>query len=443
MSHLNPSHVLPRTDAEQRADRYPALDVNLMAQITSRSQLNSAWLRVRANKGAGGIDGVAIDSFVEWFQSHAELIMEQLLNGTYQPQPVKRIAIPKPDSGERLLGIPTILDRIIQQSIVMTLEPLLDPTFSDSSFSFRPNRSAHHAITHLREGIQSGRKMAVDIDLSKFFDRVDHDVLMSLLAQQIKDKAVLKLIGRYLRAGISDNGNLIASCQGVPQGGPLSPLLSNIVLNVLDRELESRRHYFARYADDFMILVRSKRAGNRVLASITRFLETRLKLKVNTEKSHVDAIHKCQFLGFTFRGKHLQIAPKALSRFKQRVRQLSSRTWSVPMQFKIAKLSQYLRGWINYYGIANCYQLCVDLDHWIRRRIRMCYWKLWRRVRTRVSNLLSLGVPSSLAITTGSSRKSYWHSSKSPGINMGLSVEWLTNQGLVSLRSQWITFHHG
>ena len=443
MSHLNPSHALPRTDVGQRVDRYPALGANLMAQIGARSQLNAAWLRVRANKGAGGIDGVTIDTFVEWFKPQAEHVREQLCNGTYQPQPVMRIAIPKPGGDQRLLGIPTILDRIIQQSIVMTLEPMLDPLFSESSYGFRPNRSTHHAITHLRKGIKSGRKIAVDIDLSKFFDRVNHDVLMSLLAQRIKDKAVLKLIGRYLRAGINDNGELLASRQGVPQGGPLSPLLSNIVLDVLDQELERRHHYFARYADDFMILVKSKRAGNRVLASITRFLERRLKLQVNSEKSHVDAIHKCQFLGFTFRGNHLLIAPKSLARFKQRVRQLSSRTWGASMQWKIAKLNRYLRGWINYFGIANGYQLCVDLDHWIRRRIRMCYWKQWRRARTRVSKLISLGVPTSLSITTGSSRKGYWHSAKSPGINMGLSLEWLEKQGLVSLRKQWITLHHG
>ena len=443
MSHLNPSHVQTRTDAAQRADRYPALSVNLMAQITSRSQLNAAWQRVRANKGAGGVDGVTIDHFVEWFQPQADLVRAQLQNGTYQPQPVKRVTIPKPNGGERLLGIPTILDRIIQQSIVMTLEPILDPLFSESSFGFRPNRSTHHALNHLRKGIQSGRKIAVDIDLSKFFDCVDHDVLMSLLAHRIKDKAVLKLIGRYLRAGISDNGKIQASRQGVPQGGPLSPLLSNIVLDVLDKELEHRHHHFARYADDFMILVTSKRAGHRVQASITRFLEARLKLNVNTEKSHVDDIRKCQFLGFTFKGKHLLIAPQPLANFKQRVRQLSSRTWGVSMRKKIARLSQYLRGWINYYGIANSYQLCVELDHWIRRRIRMCYWKQWRRVRTRVSKLISLGVPTHLSITTGSSRKGYWHSAKSPGINMGISIEWLNKQGLVSLRNQWITLHHG
>ncbi|KKL47151.1 hypothetical protein LCGC14_2338410 [marine sediment metagenome] len=443
MSDLNSSDALPRADADQRLDRYPALGVNLMAQITSRSSLNAAWKRVRANKGAGGIDGVTIDSFIEWYKPRGDLVREQLINGTYQPQPVLRVTIPKPDGGERLLGIPTVLDRIIQQSIVMTLEPYVDPSFSDSSYGFRPSRSAHDAIHQIRTGINGGRKVAVDVDLSKFFDRVNHDVLMQLLAKRIDDKAVLKLIGRYLRAGVSENTMITASCKGVPQGGPLSPLLSNVVLDVLDKELESRGHHFARYADDFMILVKSERAGKRVLSSITRFLESRLKLKVNTQKSHVVKIHKSQFLGFTFREKHLQIHPKSLQRFKRRVRELTSRTWGVSMGTKIAKLSRYLRGWVNYYGIANCYQSCVDLDHWIRRRIRMCYWKQWRRVRTKVRKLLSLGVPTHIAVTTGSSRKGYWHSAKTPGINMGLSNAWLENQGLVSLRSQWITLHHG
>jgi len=443
MSDLAASHALPRADDEQRLDKYPALGVNLMAQITSRSRLNAAWKRVRANKGAGGVDGVTIDTFIEWFKPRAQAVQEQLTNGTYQPLPVERVTIPKPEGGERHLGIPTVLDRIIQQSIVMTLEPYIDSSFSDASYGFRPNRSAHDAIDKIRSGINAGRKVAVDVDLSKFFDRVNHDVLMHLLAKDIDDKAVLELIGRYLRSGVSENGKIVVSRKGVPQGGPLSPLLSNIVLDVLDKELESRGHHFSRYADDFMILVKSQRAGERVLSSITRFLSERLKLNVNAEKSQVVNYHRSQFLGFTFRGKHLQIHPKSLQRFKQRVRKLTSRTWGVGMSTKIVKLSRYLRGWIQYYGIANSYQICTDLDHWIRRRLRMCYWKQWRRVRTKVSKLLSLGVPTTLSVTTGSSRKGYWHSAKTPGINWGLSNEWLLKQGLVSLRSQWITLHYG
>lgn len=443
MSDLRSSQLPAGTEDSQRLDGYPALGVNLMSHITSSSSLNDAWKRVRANKGAGGVDGVTIDTFVEWYKPRAKAVIEQLTNGNYQPEPVARVAILKPDGGERLLGIPTVLDRIIQQSIVMTLEPYIDPSFSDSSYGFRPKRSAHDAIDKIRAGIKDGRKVAVDVDLSKFFDRVNHDVLMHLLARRIDDKAVLKLIGRYLRAGVSENGKIQASRQGVPQGGPLSPLLSNIVLDELDKELESRGHHFARYADDFMILVKSKRAGDRVMSSVTRFLNRRLKLTVNTEKSQVVKIHKSQFLGFTFRGKYLQVHPKSLQRFKRKVRELSSRTWGVAMKTKIAKLSRYLRGWINYYGIANGYQLCVDLDHWIRRRIRMCYWKQWRRARTKVGKLLSLGVPKHIAVPTGSSRKGYWHSAKTPGINMGLSNKWLEDQGLVSLRGQWITLHYG
>ncbi len=275
MSDWNKTYALPRAVFVRRLDRYPALGVNLMAQIVSRDRLNTAWQRVRANKGAGGIDGVSIDAFNQWFKPRSQAVLEQLTNGTYQPQPVLRVVIPKPDGGERLLGIPTVLDRIIQQSIVIALEPYIDPSFSDSSYGFRPNRSAHDAIKKIRAGISANRKVAVDVDLSKFFDRVNHDVLMRLLAQRIDDKAVLKLIGRYLRSGVCENGKITASTEGVPQGGPLSPLLSNIVLDVLDKELESRGHHFARYADGFMILVKSMRAGERVMRSVVNFLETR------------------------------------------------------------------------------------------------------------------------------------------------------------------------
>jgi RNA-directed DNA polymerase len=286
-------------------------------------------------------------------------------------------------------------------------------------------------------------RVAVDIDLAKFFDRVNHDKLMTLLGRRLRDKGLLQLIGRYLRAGIMDGNSLLPSYAGVPQGGPLSPLLSNIMLDPLDKELEQRGHSFARYADDLIILVKSSRAGARVLRSITRFIEDELKLKVNNEKSQVVESRQCKFLGFSFRGQHIRWHDRSVQKFKQRVRELTHRSWGVSVDTKIREVSIYLRGWINYYGIANQYQQCVDLDHWIRRRIRMCYWKQWGRPRTKIRNLIKLDLPVTAAVACGRSSKSWWHSSRSHGINAALGIEYLKQQGLFSLREGWIALHHG
>jgi len=406
------------------------------------ANLKRAWKQVRVNKGASGIDGVTIEQFIDWASQHWRQCEAQLLSGAYHPQPVKRVEIDKPDGGIRLLGIPTVFDRVIQQAITQRLSPIFDPTFSNYSYGFRPARNASQAVTQVSGYIKQNRKIAVDVDLSKFFDRVDHDLLMTKLAVKIKDKRLMKLIGRYLRAGIMVNGKLNLSTEGVPQGGPLSPLLSNIMLDSLDKELEQRNHKFTRYADDFIILVKSKRAGKRVLKSISRYLEMRLKLKVNTDKSQVVKVNQSKFLGFTFSRGNIKWHNKTVHRFKQKVRELSNRNWGVSMQYQLSELTHYLRGWINYYGIANAYQQCVDLDHWIRRRVRMCYWRQWRKPRTKVTNLLRRGVSETWALTCGSTRKGPWRSSKTPGIQQALSNNYLKEEGLYSLREGWIKVHY-
>ena len=427
----------------QRTGSQTALNNNLMDLILSRPNMERAWKRVRANKGAPGIDGLTIDKFPAYFHEHGDVIIESIRLGQYRPYPVRRVYIEKDDGSQRALGIPTVFDRTIQQAIVQVIMPSIDLEFSDFSFGFRPQRSQHQAVRKVQSFIAEGRKIAVDVDLSKFFDRVNHDLLMTQLGKRIHDKALLQLISRYLRAGVVENGVLLESREGVPQGGPLSPFLSNVVLDLLDKELEHRNHRFARYADDFIILVKSKRAGERVLSSITRFVERDLKLKVNDQKSQVGPINKCKFLGFTFHGKYLRWHPKAIAKFKHEVRLLTGRSWGVSMEERLNALTKYLRGWINYFGIANQYQYSVDLDYWIRRRIRMCYWKQWRRPRTKVRNLLKLGVHKKLAIACGITSKSYWHSARTEGIQKGLTNKYLEDQGLYSLKDRWVVIHHG
>jgi len=442
MFHLHNSTTPTGAYFEQRVDMQPALNFDLFSQVFAASNLKRAWKQVRSNKGAAGVDGLRIDEFIEWAQLHWKQCQLKLFDETYQPSPVRRVEIDKPDGGIRLLGIPTVLDRVIQQAITQILSPIFDPTFSENSFGFRPKRSAGEAVKQVQRLIKQKRCIAVDVDLSKFFDRVDHDLMMTKLAVLIHDKRLLALIGRYLRAGIIDKGQTFPSTQGVPQGGPLSPLLSNILLDSLDKELEHRGHQFARYADDFIILVKSKRAGERVLASVSRYLETRLKLIVNTQKSQVVKVSQSKFLGFAFSGGRIKWHSKTLHKFKQKVRELSNRNWGVSMRYQLFKLSQYLRGWINYFGIANCYQECVELDCWIRRRVRMCYWRQWRKPRTKVANLLKRGVRIQCAVGCGITSKGPWRSSKTPGINEAISNDYLIKEGLYSLLNGWIKVHY-
>jgi len=421
--------------------KLPSQPISL-ERIVATDNIAMAWKKVKSNRGAPGIDGVTIEDFPYQFRECWPEIRTAILGGSYKPKPVKRVEIEKPDGGIRPLGIPSVLDRVIQQAITQVMEPTFDYYFSESSFGFRPNRSAHGAIRRVQSYIREGRKIAVDADLSKFFDRVSHDVLMARVSRRIDDKRVLKLIGKYLRAGVVINNRLHATPLGVPQGGPLSPLLANIMLDDLDKELEKRGHRFCRYADDFIILVRSHRAGKRVMKSIRYFLESRLKLLVNEQKSKVVHVEKCSFLGFTFKRGKIRWTDKSFQKFKRRIRELTGRSWRVSMDFRMMKLGQYIRGWINYFGIAEYYRPIPGIDEWIRRRVRMCYWKQWRYARTKVRNLLKLGTNKRHAILSALSRKSYWHMSRTLATQSGMTNQWLFDQGLVSIKKLWSKIHY-
>jgi RNA-directed DNA polymerase len=438
MNNSDPSMNPDGGDGVWRADREPALD-NLMERILARPNLIQAWVRVKANKGAPGSDGMTLEDFTAYAQEHWQEIRQSLRDGSYQPRPVRRVVIPKPHgNGERKLGVPCVIDRVIQQAILQVLTPIVDPSFSESSFGSRPKRSAHGAIHQVKSFVKSGYRMVVDLDLEKFFDTVNHDVLMARVARKVTDKVLLGLIGRYLRAGGMVGGTVEPTEWGTPQGSPLSPLLSNILLDDLDKELEARGHRFVRYVDDLVILVKSKRAGQRVMANISDYLTHKLKLKVNREKSRVVKIEGLNYLGFTFRGIRIFVSDQAMKDFKYRLRGLTSRSWGVSMAERIARLNRYLRGWMNYFGISQHYSPIEELDGWLRRRIRMCYWKQWRRPRTRIGNLLKLGTSKRQAIMTGISRKGYWRLSKTLATHTGMTNAWLDQQGLLSIRQLWM-----
>ena len=414
----------------------------LLERILSTENVSEAWRQVRANKGAPGIDGVTVEDFPLTFREYWPEIRSTLFEGAYVPSPVLRVEIPKPDGSKRPLGIPTVLDRVIQQSIARVLGQIFDPCFSESSCGFRPGRSAHDGVRQVKQFIEQGYTMAVDMDLSKFFDTVNHDVLMDRVSRRIEDKRVLRLIGKYLRAGVMVNGRLQVTPTGVPQGGPLSPLLANILLDDLDKELEKRGHCFVRYADDFIIMVKSLSAGQRVMDSIRRFLERKLRLKVNEKKSKVGLVEECGFLGFDFvRGK-IRWSDKAFREFKRRIRQFTGRSWFVSMEYRLSKLAEYVRGWMNYYGISEYYRPIPIVDEWLRRRIRMCYWKQWRYVRTKVRHLLKLGTSKRHAILTGLSRKGPWHLARTLATQVGMTNKWLSEQGLISVKEQWVKIHY-
>ncbi len=417
-------------------------DENLLMRIFSKENMVEAWKRVKSNQGAPGVDGISIEQFPEHTRPLWAQIRQSLLAGTYQPQPVKRVEIPKATGGTRPLGIPTVLDRLIQQAIAQVLSPIFDPGFSESSFGFRPGRSAHHAVYQAREYIREGCRIVVDVDLSKFFDTVHHDVLMLRVARKVRDRRVLRLIGKYLRAGVIVNGRLQETLLGVPQGGPLSPLLANILLDDLDKELEKRGHRFARYADDFMILVRSERAGKRVMESLKRFLENRLKLRINQEKSRVVPTNQAKFLGFIFRGTRIVWSEKAFLECKRRIRELTGRSWFVSMDYRYKKLAEYLRGWMNYFGISEYYHPIPEIDHWLRRRLRMCYLKQWRKAKTKVRELRRLGTSLATAISVAISRKGPWRLAKTLATQTGMTNRWLKDQGLLSVKDLWVNIHY-
>jgi RNA-directed DNA polymerase len=426
----------------RRVMEQPDPNENLLERVLSRDNVQKAWKRVKANKGVPGIDNMSIDDFPEFARAQWDNIRDSLMAGTYQPSPVKRVEIPKPTGGKRPLGIPTVLDRLIQQAMYQVMMPIFDPDFSEFSYGFRPGRSAHDAVRKAREYLREGCRIAVDMDLSKFFDTVNHDVLMHRVARKIRDKRILRLIGKYLRAGVVIKGRLQKSREGVPQGGPLSPLLANILLDDLDKELEKRGHRFVRYADDFVILVRTQRAGLRVKESVTRFLERKLKLKVNQDKSRVSSTDNTNFLGFTFKGTKIRWSDKAFLEFKRRVKRLTGRSWFVSMEYRYKKLSQYIRGWMNYFGISEYYRPIPEIDQWLRRRMRMCYWKQWRRPRTKIRNLRKLGTSLKAALDVGLSRKGPWRLARTLATQTGMTNKWLKEQGLVSVKERWVNIHY-
>jgi len=409
-------------------------------QILSRENMLLALKRVEQNKGSHGVDMMPVQILRQHIIENWTSIREAILEGAYEPKPVRRVEIPKPDGGVRLLGIPTVTDRLIQQAIAQVLSQVYDPTFSEHSYGFRPNRSAHEAVRKAKGYIKDGYRWVVDMDLEKFFDKVNHDRLMSTLARRIKDKPLLKLIRKYLQAGVMINGVVSSAEEGTPQGGPLSPLLSNIVLDELDKELEARGHKFVRYADDCNIYVKSKRAGERTMASVQRFIENKLRLKVNEKKSAVDRPWKRKFLGFSFtmsKEPKVRIAKESIKRMKKKIREITSRKKPYPMEYRIQRLNQYLIGWCGYFGLADTKSIFGALDKWIRRRLRMCLWKNWKKPKTKIRNLINLGAPEWKAYEWGHSRKGYWRISKSPILSRTLDNSYWNHQGLKSLQARY------
>jgi RNA-directed DNA polymerase len=417
----------------------------MMDRVLAPANLHRAWHRVKANAGAPGIDGMTVGMFPAFAREHWLRIRSALMNGTYRPAAVRRVFIPKPDGSQRPLGVPTVLDRVIQQALAQVLTPLFDSGFSDHSYGFREGRSAHQAIRQLELGWQAGCRHAVDCDLKSFFDTVNHDRLMRQLRGKIKDRKVLRLIRRYLGAGVRlPDGSREPTPQGVPQGGPLSPLLANIVLDPLDKELERRGHRFARYADDFIVMVRTAAASQRVMRSLTGFIEDRLTLVVNRAKSRAAPLQQCTFLGFQIgaRGKVVWTA-KAHARFKRRVKQITRRNRGHRVQDVITELRRYVTGWLNYYGISNTYKHLLLLDTWVRRRVRLYYWKQWKRPRTRRRHLLALGIPKDEVRMATRSRKGYWRMSHNSVVQRALTNRWLHDQGVPNMRALWITLRYG
>src|SRR5271157_5882044 len=398
-----------------------ALSEPMMEEVCEQGNCKRALKRVKANKGSLGWDGMTVHELPGFLQPHWPAIREQLLNGTYQPQPVRRKEIDKPDGGGvRMLGIPTVLDRFIQQAVMQVLQRHWDRTFSDHSYGFRPGRSAHQAVEAAQQYIAAGYRWVVVLDLEKFFDRVNHDRLMAKIAERVSDRRMLKLIRALLRAGVMENGLVSPVDEGTPQGGPLSPLLSNIVLDEFDRELERRGLRFARYADDSNIYVRSRRAGERVMESVKRFITTRLKLKVNDQKSAVARPWERKFLGFSFtaaREPKRRIAPKAIGRFKERVRELTRRTRGVSMERMAAELARYLRGWVGYFGKCETPSVLEGLEKWVRRRLRSAIWKQWKRGSVRFAELRKRGVGKDLAAATAGSAHGPWRLANSPALS--------------------------
>ena len=420
-----------------------ALTAGLMEEVCRRENLNEAYRRVKANRGAPGVDGLTVGELARWLKEHKEALIATLLDGSYQPQPVRGVEIPKPGGGMRQLGIPTVVDRLVQQALLQVLDPLLDPTFSAPSYGFRPGRSAHDALAQARKYVADGRVIVVDLDLEKFFDRVNHDILMARLARRIADKRLLRIVRRFLQAGMMSDGVCVVREEGTPQGGPLSPLLANLLLDDLDRELERRGHCFCRYADDCNFYVQSQAAGERVLASVTQFLEGKLKLRVNRQKSAVAFVLERKFLGHRLLpGGGLGMAPVSLQRAKDRIRQITRRNRGVSLERMISELNSFLTGWVTYFRHAACRSHLRDLDGWLRRKLRCVRLKQRKRVKAIADYLGSLGVPPRRAWATAACGQGWWRLANLPAAKEALSDAWFQRQGLLTLEHRHAALPH-
>lgn len=420
----------------------------LLERILDRDNLNRAYKRVKANKGAPGIDGMTVEATLPWLKEHREELLQSIREGKYKPQPVRRKEIPKPDGGVRKLGIPAVVDRIIQQATAQELTPIFEPQFYENSYGYRPGKSARMAIQKVKEYAEQGYKYAVEIDLSKYFDTLNHDLLMNMMREQVKDKRVIELVKRYLKSGVMENGMSVKTHEGSPQGGPLSPLLANICLNKFDWEMSRRGVPVIRYADDIVLLCKSERAGQRLLESSRRILEGKLKLRMNVEKSKVvsvTAIRNFKFLGLALgRGKNgyfIRAHAKSLKKAKQKLKGLTSRSQGRNVRVVIQRVNSFTRGWLGYFGIASMKNTMSEWDGWIRRRLRMYIWKQWRKPRTRVQNLIKLSMPEWQAYRNGNSRKGYWAISGSGILHHTITNKRLEQAGYESILNRFESLH--
>lgn len=427
---------------EKRQDAENKYTNGLFERIIDRNNLNQAFKKVRANKGSHGVDGMKVDELLQYLKENGASLRQSLLDGRYKPNPVRRVEIPKSDGKKRPLGIPTAVDRVIQQATAQILNPIFEEKFSDNSYGFRPNRSAHQAIRKCKEYMDKGYKWAVDIDLEKYFDTVNHDKLIGLVYKEVKDVRVISLIRKYLQAGVMERGIFNTSQKGVPQGGNLSPLLSNVMLNELDKELEKRGLHFCRYADDCNIYLKSKKSAFRVMASITRFIEEDLKLKVNKDKSKVDRPWKLKYLGFTFYPKKgemgIRVHQNSVKKLKCKLKEITGRSNAMSMELRAIKLRQVIVGWVNYFKLADMKSTLKTLDEWLRRRIRLCYWKQWKRIKTKHDNLKRLGIDEYKAWEYANTRKGYWRISNSPILARTLTNKYLKTQGFITLTDKYL-----
>ncbi len=432
------SIALTETDREDGAE-------NLLERILDRNNLNQAYLKVKRNGGSEGVDGMTVEEMLPYLREHREELLEALRSERYKPKAVRRVEIPKPDGGKRMLGVPTVIDRMIQQAIVQVLQPMYEPLFSENSYGFRPKRSAQQAMKQALEYYNEGYTQVVDLDLAKYFDTVNHEILIGMLREQVKDERVIRLIRKYLKSGVMINGLISPTTEGTPQGGNLSPLLSNIYLTAFDRMLESRGHKFVRYADDCNIYVKSRRAAERVMANCTKFLEGKLKLKVNRKKSQVGSPLRLKFLGFSMykTGKKAGIRPhsKSIKRFKDKIRELTSRKQARSVEMILKRLKRYTVGWLGYYSIADMESNIKRLNEWIRRRIRQIYWKQWKKTKTKHDNLVKLGIDNENAWKWANSRKAYWRIADSHILHKSLTNKYLASVGYDDILERYKVLH--